>query len=427
MILFFDLVKRTFTLIPHVDYVALSCAAAICPFMTGKGKRPRSKICLSRTKRAKVNENETFGVENDDTVESETKSITSKNEEYTGIKPKNCSSEHCMLAQQQERCSGACESSDLCESRFDDNKAHELEHDIRVPETKGKRHTSSDFCTDLNPKFKRICQAISSKASDIQDGGNGGKAEKVLTKTKTNKHLTKKLVCKSKDQNNCKVREVNPEDSGQDHSPCNYENDCLAVESEKSECFPDNLIMAGLKEQTSRVEECNLHSRSLASSVCEKLKSEDDLCERNQQCPVCCLLFTPSKSMEFVNKHIRICLIEETKNNHIFCARDKNEKTGTPHGSPVEQLASGRKEDFQSGELKDEMFFCQICQKDLSRMNSQRRTQHMNRCCDKAEEKNQTAHDGTLAQTTTQLNCPICGKPLKSSQVRSFNIFNCMH
>ncbi|XP_048237083.1 uncharacterized protein LOC124127403 isoform X5 [Haliotis rufescens] len=76
----------------------------------------------------------------------------------------------------------------------------------------------------------------------------------------------------------------------------------------------------------------------------------------------------------------------------------------------------------------DDYFLCQICQKDLSHMNSQRRTQHMNRCIDEAEMKEDKLEveqqSGKSAQSIV-LDCPMCGKPLKTESSRKVHLKQC--
>ncbi|XP_012587130.1 PREDICTED: structure-specific endonuclease subunit SLX4 [Condylura cristata] len=64
------------------------------------------------------------------------------------------------------------------------------------------------------------------------------------------------------------------------------------------------------------------------------------------------------------------------------------------------------------------LFFCQICQKNLSTMNVTRREQHVNRCLDEAEK----AARPSAPQVP---ECPICGKPFLSPKSRSSHLKQC--
>ncbi|XP_070269220.1 structure-specific endonuclease subunit SLX4 isoform X2 [Myotis yumanensis] len=64
------------------------------------------------------------------------------------------------------------------------------------------------------------------------------------------------------------------------------------------------------------------------------------------------------------------------------------------------------------------LFFCQICQKNLSAMNVTRREQHVNRCLDEAEK--------ALRPCAPQVpECPICGKPFLTSKGRISHLKQC--
>ncbi|XP_054311718.1 structure-specific endonuclease subunit SLX4 isoform X3 [Pongo pygmaeus] len=64
------------------------------------------------------------------------------------------------------------------------------------------------------------------------------------------------------------------------------------------------------------------------------------------------------------------------------------------------------------------LFFCQICQKNLSAMNVTRREQHVNRCLDEAEK--------TLRPSVPQIpECPICGKPFLTLKSRTSHLKQC--
>ncbi|XP_057182060.1 structure-specific endonuclease subunit SLX4 isoform X2 [Triplophysa rosa] len=70
------------------------------------------------------------------------------------------------------------------------------------------------------------------------------------------------------------------------------------------------------------------------------------------------------------------------------------------------------------------LFFCQLCQKDLSAMSSQLRTQHINRCLDAGEVSTpSTSHNSHPRPHVPE--CPICGKSFKSEKARSIHLKRC--
>jgi len=155
-------------------------------------------------------------------------------------------------------------------------------------------------------------------------------------------------------------------------------------------------------------------------------------------CPICKKVFDASLGLTQINEHANSCIDNQTEDEH-----ETKQANNTASNSSEKIESAGVNEDQQhpqsslsilqdhlaafeyqnrkhsNPDLEDEgFFFCQICQKDLSRMNSQRRTQHINKCCDKVEsidENSTIASDATVNNST--LSCPFCTIEMKSRKV----------
>ncbi|XP_043831250.1 structure-specific endonuclease subunit SLX4 isoform X2 [Dromiciops gliroides] len=85
------------------------------------------------------------------------------------------------------------------------------------------------------------------------------------------------------------------------------------------------------------------------------------------------------------------------------------------------QQEFGQETPQNSESLEQEgLFFCQICQKDLSAMNATRREQHVNRCLDESEKLLEPA-----SIVPKIPDCPICGKPFTTTKSRNGHLKQC--
>lgn len=107
-----------------------------------------------------------------------------------------------------------------------------------------------------------------------------------------------------------------------------------------------------------------------------------------QCCPVCRSDVSLFESDIELNKHVNNCL------DNLNVDSTSSRKTSTTS-------------DYK------EVYFCQICGKDMNRYSTIQRQQHLNRCCDNTEQAQNQA-----TTSPKQLACLICGKIIKTFKVR---------
>lgn len=147
------------------------------------------------------------------------------------------------------------------------------------------------------------------------------------------------------------------------------------------------------KEQSSAQCQMAVDVPEAATSSVFESKIEDD--DSFKKCPTCELTLTTDAFQSHV----------------ISCLKERFQKKGS-----------------NEDELSQEKFVCQFCTKDLSHYNSTRKTQHLNRCMDKVDEMKQKETEKTEQLEKAKiavLDCPMCGKALKTESGRKIHMKKC--
>ncbi|NXJ14068.1 SLX4 endonuclease, partial [Odontophorus gujanensis] len=111
---------------------------------------------------------------------------------------------------------------------------------------------------------------------------------------------------------------------------------------------------------------------------------------------------------------------QELYKSSVFCA-DLRDLPSVQHDGALALALQQETQKESLESLEDAgLFFCQICQKDLSAMNSVRREQHVNRCLDEMEEAQMSSSSKPAVP-----ECPICGKQFQTPQSRVSHLKRC--
>ncbi|KAK7097915.1 hypothetical protein V1264_004821 [Littorina saxatilis] len=161
------------------------------------------------------------------------------------------------------------------------------------------------------------------------------------------------------------------------------------------------------------------------SSHCDKDTSQcdQDLSTSLHTCPTCGETMPQRKLVlhrtQCLRKQFGRCKAESAaSNDDDKPCTDREHHTGDPdkqnHGEGKASTA--------------DYFFCQLCQKDLSHMNSHRRTLHINHCIDQEEKRKKTEEERQQALEAAKiqvLECPMCGKVLRTALGRKNHLKKC--
>lgn len=373
--------------------------------MTGEEKRTRSKRCLSRNKRSKPEKST-----GDDSCPTE-----ATGETYTALRSKHSDCQHpdtelteknSVDSSKVKVLTGKSRNHNDAFEFYDDNEAVNNDESTGVcTETcsnKRKRIGSEELevsCfTSTVSRFKRARNAVTYLKQPLVQ------LEKCLD-NKVSKSMGTDESSKRNEETTCTEIAQDAQSSLQQLVE-EGTNASSLVGGNKSELNSGNKVQVSSVCKGENAEQVRTHNYMQAKEDLNAMHNVDnrEVFPQNLVCPVCCLTFPPTESMDVINKHINSCLDKDSDN------RITENGLSDPSGEII----------------GEELFFCQLCQKDLPRMNSQRRKQHVNRCCDQANKaKEMTQLDEVQEQTSTHLHCPICGKGFKSSKSRQAHVKKC--
>ncbi|XP_038057425.1 uncharacterized protein LOC119729013 isoform X2 [Patiria miniata] len=157
--------------------------------------------------------------------------------------------------------------------------------------------------------------------------------------------------------------------------------------------------------------------------------NEDQAGDTAQKCPVCHEAFLGDDATENLQQHVQMCLRQRFASS--IQSRDFTANSDDTSGDEefARLLQRREEEKVREERLTDsEKYFCQICQRELSHMNSTRRSQHINRCMDSmetVEPQQEPAASGHQTVRGTVPDCPICGKHFKTKKQRESHLKKC--
>ncbi|XP_073218854.1 structure-specific endonuclease subunit SLX4 isoform X2 [Lepidochelys kempii] len=305
---------------------------------------------------------------------------------------------------------------------------------------------------ELDNDFKELCANLLSRVRKKAGDAEGGRKVQSGTRSTVTKSKLKKnkSAAKSKSQHDSSVGKrvglpgcTNPNEQALGHEP----------EGEATACGNDGPPLGeGNGDPPSAIQlyavapNCNQNSlagsgkrRSSFAAAAEPATSTSSPAKMHQisgtRLRVAELVLERMQQFKRVEpkqlKHTLGSILPETvTDGNIPDVSQENHQPGNvttpdlPAKEPDVALAVALQQELKEevpGSLEEAgLFFCQICQKDLSAMNATRREQHVNRCLDEMEKSQAPSSSNPQIP-----DCPICGKQFHTPKSRASHLKRC--
>ncbi|XP_050823989.1 structure-specific endonuclease subunit SLX4 isoform X3 [Gopherus flavomarginatus] len=305
---------------------------------------------------------------------------------------------------------------------------------------------------ELDNDFKELCANLLSRVKKKAGDAEGGRKVQSGTRSTATKSKLKKSksTAKSKSQHNSSVGKrvgwpgcTDPNEQALEHE---LEGEATACGNDGPPLEDENGDPPSAIQLDAMAPNCNRNSlagsdkhRSSFAAAAEPATSTSSPAKTLQisgtRLRVAELVLERMQQFKRVEpkqlKHTRLSSLPETVTDgnipEVILEKNQQGNVTTPDlpaKEPDVALAVALQQELREevpGSLEEAgLFFCQICQKDLSAMNATRREQHVNRCLDEMEKSQASSSSNPQIP-----ECPICGKQFHTPKSRASHLKSC--